>query len=181
MFAKKHASSINATTTTETDTAVAGPDVATGSNQDPDGLVVIGKSTHVSGKIGACRVLDVYGILEADVVTEMLIVREGGGIKGTITTHDARILGVVDGTLTVVEHLDIEATGQVVGTVAYKTLSIAKGARFLGKLDIHGATPPAPQPLALATEVDLEATTKARPLTNGVANGAVNGFYPSTH
>ena len=44
--------------------------------QNPDGLVVIGKSTHVSGKIGACRVLDVYGILEADVVTEMLIVRE---------------------------------------------------------------------------------------------------------
>lgn len=143
------------------------------SSDDPDGLVVIGKSTHVSGKIGACRVLDVYGVLEADVVTEMLIVREGGGIKGTIMTHDAKILGVVDGILNVAEHLDIEATGQVVGTVTYKTLSIAKGARFLGKLDLHGATA---EPVEQSVLEFVEAAPA--PLANGVVP---NGFYPSTH
>ena len=50
----------------------------------PDGLVVIGPLSSVSGKIDACRILVVHGVLPADVVTEMLIVRDGGAVKGAM-------------------------------------------------------------------------------------------------
>jgi cytoskeletal protein CcmA (bactofilin family) len=97
-----------------------------------EGLVVIGKGTRVHGKIGDCRKLDVHGILEADVVADTLVVREGGGIKGTVQTDNMEIYGVFEGTLIVHEHLSIESTGHVTGEISYRTLAIQTGAQVNG-------------------------------------------------
>jgi cytoskeletal protein CcmA (bactofilin family) len=106
-------------------------------NVDPlreEGWVVIGKGTRVHGKIGDCRRLDVHGILEADVVADLLVVREGGGIKGTVQSDNAKIHGVFEGTLVVHDHLEIESTGNVTGDVSYRTLAIQAGARLRGNI-----------------------------------------------
>ncbi|MGI9386668.1 MAG: hypothetical protein ACR2OX_04500, partial [Methyloligellaceae bacterium] len=42
-----------------------------------DGLVIVGKGTRLTGTIQSCQLLDVHGVLEADVVTDRLIVRDG--------------------------------------------------------------------------------------------------------
>lgn len=166
---------------------IASHDGLTEAPFDPEGLVVIGKSTHVSGKIGACRILDVHGILEADVVAEMVIVRDGGGLKGTVQTDNAQIHGVVEGSLTVHEHLDIQATGRVSGGVTYRTLSVATGAKFLGTLDTHAEAAVAPQAPAefLPPVAESQAATGNRAMNgmngHGGANGQGNGlFYPSS-
>ena len=103
-------------------------------SQAEDGLVIIGKGTRVTGKIGDCRILDVYGILEADVVADFLVVREGGGIKGVVQSASARVHGVFEGTLMVHDHLEIQSTGQVTGDVSYRTLAIQAGARLRGNI-----------------------------------------------
>lgn len=145
----------------------------------PDGLVVIGPSSSVSGKIDACRILDVHGVLQADVVTEMLIVRHGGGVKGTIQTVNAEIHGVVEGSLSVHEHLDIRATGRVSGGVTYKTLAIATGAKFLGTMETHSeAHISAEQPSISA--IFCEENVRPNGVLKDVSSGhQSNGFYPS--
>ena len=111
-------------------------------SQAEDGLVIIGKGTRVNGKIGDCRILDVYGILEADVVADLLIVREGGGIKGMVQSASARVHGVFEGTLMVHDHLEIQSTGQVTGDVSYRTLAIQAGARLRGNIVCSQPEPP---------------------------------------
>lgn len=99
-----------------------------------EGVVVVGKGSRVSGAIGDCQVLDVYGVVEADVVTERLIVREGGGIRGNINADNAEISGVVEGALVAYEHLEINSTGEVWADVKYQTLAVAKGAVLKGSV-----------------------------------------------
>lgn len=111
--------------------------VPTRASINEEGLVTIGKGTHVTGKIGDCRTLDVHGVLEADVVAETVIVRSGGGIRGTIQTDNAVVHGTVEGELMVHEHLDVRETGEVSGSLYYGTISIAKGAKVVGAVTFH--------------------------------------------
>lgn len=102
--------------------------------QCEDGIVIVGRGTRVSGKIGDCRMLDVHGVLEADVLADFLVIREGGGIKGVVQSASARVHGVFEGTLLVQDHLEIQSTGQVTGDVSYRTLAIQAGARLRGNI-----------------------------------------------
>jgi cytoskeletal protein CcmA (bactofilin family) len=106
---------------------------------EDDGVVKIGKGTRVSGLIDDCCVLDVYGVVEADVNAETLIVREGGGILGTIHADNAKIFGIIEGSFTVHEHLEISETGDVSGVISYGTLTVAKGAKLRGDLQTGDA------------------------------------------
>jgi cytoskeletal protein CcmA (bactofilin family) len=150
-----------------------------------EGWVVIGKGTRVHGKIGDCRRLDVHGILEADVVADLLVVREGGGIKGTVQSDNARILGVFEGTLVVHDHLEIASTGHVTGDVSYRTLAIQAGARLRGNIvcsepDADAEADIAPGDDARGNVISLPGMFGAEPggpdgVANGYANGHANG------
>jgi cytoskeletal protein CcmA (bactofilin family) len=102
-----------------------------------DGYVTIGRGARITGKIQDCRRLEVLGVLEADVVAETIVVRAGGGIRGTIETDNAEIHGVIEGTLLVHDHIDVRETGEVTGELSYRTIAIATGARLLGSLRCH--------------------------------------------
>lgn len=112
----------------------AGKTLAADAKPSEDGVVIIGRGTRVIGKIGDCRMLDVHGVLEADVVADFLVVREGGGIKGVVQSVSARVHGIIEGTLVVSDHLEIQSTGQVTGDVSYRTLAIQAGARLRGNI-----------------------------------------------
>lgn len=99
-----------------------------------DGVVVVGKGTQVSGTIGTCQVLEVRGVVEADVTTERLVVHEGGGIRGTIHSDNAEVSGVVEGVLVCYEHLEVTGTGEIWADVKYQSLSVAKGAVVKGSI-----------------------------------------------
>lgn len=101
---------------------------------DTDGLVVVGQGTRMSGRIETCRRLEIYGILEADVSAEMLIVHKGGGIKGTLEAQSAEVHGVVEGSLVVENLLDIRQTGHVSGELMYGRLAVESGAQVLGSI-----------------------------------------------
>lgn len=136
---------------------------APSAKENEEGLVVIGKGTTVHGTIGDCKILDVHGILQANVVADLVIVRKGGGIKGHVQTDRAEVHGVFEGTLLVHEHLQVEATGFISGEVSYRTLAIQTGAKLGGNIicsepehDIAAATTPVvdaaiPVPEATAT------------------------------
>jgi len=138
------------------------------------GLVVIGRGTRVHGKIGDCQKLDVHGILEAEVVTEHLVVRDGGGFKGTVQTDNARIHGVFEGTLIVHDHLEIQSTGLVTGDVSYRTLAIQAGARIRGNIVCSEQDREAEEQVDAANVIPLSGALAG----DGHANGeTLNGLY----
>lgn len=151
-------------------------------NVDPlreEGWVVIGKGTRVHGKIGDCRRLDVHGILEADVVADLLVVREGGGIKGTVQSDNAKIHGVFEGTLVVHDHLEIESTGNVTGDVSYRTLAIQAGARLRGNIvcsEAEAEVEAAPADSSSGNVISLPGMFSSdASVHDGYANGHSNG------
>lgn len=99
-----------------------------------EAVVVVGRGARIEGKIGDCRKLDVHGILEGDAVADTVVIREGGGIKGTLQTKRAEIHGVFEGTLLVQDHLEIFRSGDVTGEVSYRTLSIQTGGKLRGSI-----------------------------------------------
>jgi len=110
------------------------PLAAAPSSAQQEGVVVVGRGTRLSGNISDCRKLEVHGVVEADVRTEELIVREGGGIRGAVEVKNAEIHGTFEGTLVVGEHLEVAPTGHVAAEVSYRTLSVASGATVHGML-----------------------------------------------
>jgi len=131
-----------------------------------EGLVVIGKGTRVFGQISDCRKLDVFGVVEADVIAEMIVVHEGGGLKGHVQTDKADIHGVVEGSLQVYEHLEIHRTADINGDVTYGSLSVAAGAKLIGSVQTHADY------RAAATEPHTSSNLVP---VEGAPNGAANG------
>ena len=149
-----------------------------------DGWVVIGKGTRVHGKIGDCKRLDVHGVLEADVIADLLVVREGGGIKGTVQSDNAQIHGVFEGTLVVHNHLEIESTGNVAGDVSYRTLAIQAGARLRGNIvcsepeaDAGASLPERDNVISIPGMFESDAGAYQG---HGTMNGHVNGYAHDT-
>lgn len=144
-----------------------------------DGLVVIGKGTRVFGKITDCRKLDVFGIVEADVIAEMIVVHEGGGLKGNVQTDKAEIHGIVEGTLQVYEHLEIHRTGEINCDVTYGSLSVAAGAKVVGSVQTHtDIRTAAPEPQALPNLAPVDTVANGAVSRNGSGAGATGATRP---
>ncbi len=101
---------------------------------DGEGVVLVGKGTHIVGEITNCSVVEIQGILEGTVSADVVIVRDGGGFKGNFRAEQAQIHGVVEGGVTVHGLLDIRATGKVTGDVTYEELAVAVGAHVSGQI-----------------------------------------------
>ena len=121
-----------------------------------DGVVIIGKGARIEGQIKDCTLLDVHGLLDADITAGRLIVRDGGGVRGSIQTGEAEIHGVVEGDLTVLGHLDIRATGDISGNVSYDTMASATGGRIRGNMVVREQVGAAPVEEAEFGPVDQE-------------------------
>src|SRR5204863_3407743 len=97
------------------------------------------------------------------VVADVVIVREGGCLKGHVVSDRAEVHGTFEGQIQVEDHLDIRATGDVSGELTYGKLSVASGGRLAGSVEI-GAH-------ARARLADAEQARGASP-----RNGTVEAF-----
>ena len=128
-----------------------------------EGIVVVGKGASIVGEISNCSQVEIVGALEGKVVAAVVIVREGGWLKGQVYSDRAEVHGTIEGQLQVEDHLDIRATGDVSGELTYGKLSVASGGRLAGSVEI-GAH-------ARAREAAAEQARSASP-----RNGTVEAF-----
>ena len=80
-----------------------------------EGIVVVGKGASIVGEISNCSQVEIAGALEGKVVADVVIVHEGGCLKGHIVSDRAEVHGTIEGQIQVEDHLDIRATGDVSG------------------------------------------------------------------
>ncbi len=97
------------------------------------GLSLIGGEMTIGGDVASAGALHVDGRIDGDVRCANLCQSETGVIAGDIVAEEARIGGLVEGTVTA-RTVVIEASGRVTGDVAYDTITIAAGARVEGRL-----------------------------------------------
>lgn len=93
---------------------------------------VIGGDAVINGDIEAADGLRVDGRIEGNVRCGALEQGPSGTIVGDIFAQEARLAGLVDGTVDV-RILVLEGSSRVTGNVTYETLSIASGARVEGR------------------------------------------------
>ncbi len=101
-----------------------------------EGAVFIGEGAKVAGDISNSSTVEIQGFLEGNVVTNSLVVREGGGFKGAVQTQHAEVYGAVDGTIVVQDLLDIRATGRVNAEATYGRLAVSAGGSLAGNVQV---------------------------------------------
>lgn len=121
----------------------------------PSGLSFIGPEVTVSGDVSTAAQLHVDGRVDGDVRCGVLCQGKSGTITGNIAAGQARLAGLVDGTVNA-ETVVLEETARVTGDVTYETISIAAGAQVEGRLSRRPGAPLKAEsgPTLVATPLD---------------------------
>jgi cytoskeletal protein CcmA (bactofilin family) len=114
------------------------------------GLSLVGAEMTIAGDVASQGALHVDGRIDGHVRCTNLCQSESGVITGNIVAEEARVAGLVEGTVSARTVL-IEATGRVAGDVAYDTISIAAGAEVEGRLARRAALAEGVDELLVAT------------------------------
>lgn len=142
-----------------------------------EGVVLIGQGTNLQGDVTNCNIVDIQGVLEGNVSAKVVIVRNGGGFRGTCVADHAEVHGVVEGGIVVHGLLDVRSSGHVAGNITYEQLSVAVGAHVSGQLETPAAVAAAHHGGGSGTNIDPNrdshnASTAMTPLSESKSNGA---------
>lgn len=132
----------------------------------PAALSFIGPEVVISGDLATSAQLHVDGRIDGDVRCAQLCQGTTGIIAGDIIADEARIAGLVEGTVSAATVI-IEASARLAGDVSYDTISIAAGARIDGRLARREALAQSGSPVLIATVTEPE-TAEAAPSGSGL-------------
>lgn len=102
---------------------------------------LIGAATRIEGNLNFSGGLRVDGEVNGNVVAapaepSTLVLSEHGRVNGEINVTHLVINGVVAGSVTATEYLELQSKAKIIGDVHYKTLEMQLGAIVEGRL-IH--------------------------------------------
>ena len=124
------------------------------------GQVVIGAGAVMTGEVSNCSVLEVLGHANGEFQAEKVQVHSGGELRGTVETNEAVVSGVLDGTVSVENKLDIREGGAVSGDLTYGELGVEPGGSMTGTIGLKGA----PEPKAAAPTIQPLVAGQPMPL-----------------
>lgn len=119
-------------------------------------LSFIGSEVVISGDFATDAQLQVDGRIDGNVRCASLFQGVEGIIAGNIVAEEARLAGTVEGTVSA-GIVIVEAGAQILGDVAYDTISIEAGANIEGRLGRRAALGlgAEDQPALIATPVSF--------------------------
>jgi cytoskeletal protein CcmA (bactofilin family) len=132
-----------------------------------DGIILIGKGTRVIGEISDCTTVEIQGVVEGKLLANSVVIREGGGFKGSLQVDQAEIHGVMEGNAVVNDLLDIRSTGTVAADLAYGRLSVEAGGQMTGNILARISIENSNAPKSASTEIAT---------TNGNGRHSGNGW-----
>jgi cytoskeletal protein CcmA (bactofilin family) len=101
----------------------------------------IGKSVIVKGELNGSEDLSIDGQVEGkiDLKNHLLTIGENGRIHAEIYAKAVVVHGQVVGNIVATERVVIRENGSVDGDIVAPRVSIAEGAMFKGKIDMHSS------------------------------------------
>ncbi|MGI9523654.1 MAG: cadherin-like domain-containing protein [Hyphomicrobiaceae bacterium] len=91
------------------------------------GVMIVMEHTSLSGKIGNCRSLEVYGYIDGEVNADRIIVHDTGRLYGTVNAGDIEVNGDLQGEVNVANLIKIGRIGSVSGNVQYGQMAVEAG------------------------------------------------------
>ena len=108
-------------------------------DQTSTASTVIGKGIHVKGEITGSAPIEVWGSIEGKAGTEGLFwVREGGEVHGEIAATNSVVEGSVEGMISAKDKAELRSNCKVEGDLSAKTVAIAEGSFFEGRVHMGG-------------------------------------------
>ena len=100
---------------------------------------VIGRGIHVNGELTGAAPIDVWGELEGVGGTEATLrIREGGRVKGELAAAQVIVEGRVEGNISAEHKIELKSSCHVEGDIASRTVAVAEGAYFEGRVKMTG-------------------------------------------
>ena len=118
-------------------------------------LSFLGPEVVISGDLATGSQLHLEGRIDGNVRCAQLIQGGTGIIAGDILADEARIGGLVQGTVNAASVI-VEASARITGDVTYEMISMAAGARIDGRLARREALAQNAAPLLIATPTEAE-------------------------
>lgn len=94
---------------------------------DNRGLFVLRDDAIFKGEVRNCGRMEVFGYVEGTVITDSLLIHQGGRCYGTVRAGSADIAGQVQGEVFVKNLINIQSSGEVAGNVHYGQISMQHG------------------------------------------------------
>jgi len=96
----------------------------------------IGSGNEFQGELNVKGTLRVDGRFDGKANAARIILGETGVIKGESSARKIIIAGKVEGNLRAEEIVEIKASGEVLGNIFAKKISITEGAKVNGKIEM---------------------------------------------
>lgn len=94
---------------------------------------LIGKNTVIEGSLNAEGTVRIEGKLKGDVnISGNLIVGDVGSVIGNVKADSVLLSGVIEGNITVENHLHLTSSSKLTGDIEAKNIIIDEGAVFNG-------------------------------------------------
>ena len=102
-------------------------------------IINIGKSVSIKGELTGDEDLTIEGRVEGQIKLRdhNLVIGPHGAIQGEINAKNLTVNGMVVGSISADELVEIKASGSVVGDIESSRISIADGAYFRGSVDLR--------------------------------------------
>lgn len=98
---------------------------------------------EIKGSLTFSNELLLEGRVEGDILSSStLIIGETAIVKGTISTLNVTVDGIVEGDIEAEERCEVKATGRVIGNITARRFSIEEGATFQGRSKVQNSPPP---------------------------------------
>ncbi len=98
---------------------------------------IIAKGTYIDGKITGEQPLEISGNVKGEITIEgKILITETGVTDATIKADEVVVEGVHSGNIEAKELIQISPAGKVKAELKAPAISIEKGAKFSGKIDM---------------------------------------------
>lgn len=98
------------------------------------GLLRVAADTEIAADIRNCRMLEVLGTIEGDVVAHQVVVHEGGRLLGRLRADTVDVRGTIEGDVVVRNLVAIRSGASVSGDVRYGRMSLEPGGELTAKV-----------------------------------------------
>lgn len=97
----------------------------------------VGVNVALSGTLKDQNDISVFGMVEGEVISEKSVtIGQSAQVKGPVRGELVTVAGVVRGSITAGEKLELLETGKVFGSIVTKNLVVHSGAILVGKSDM---------------------------------------------
>lgn len=94
---------------------------------------IVGANVHIKGNLSNQGSIEIHGNVEGEISSEEdIIVGQTATINGPVKAKNVDVSGIVTGSVTAAEKLELQPTSKVEGEITCEILSIKHGAIFNG-------------------------------------------------